>query len=81
MAEDILQQTYIAAFESIDDCQFDGPGGYHKWLDAIDFQVLFIVERDLRRQKRDIGREVHDRDFVWSCFSICLAAPRTTGPV
>jgi RNA polymerase sigma-70 factor (ECF subfamily) len=59
-AEDILQQTYIAAFESIGGCQFDGPGGFYTWLEIIALNRLNQVERDLRRQKRDIGREVHD---------------------
>lgn len=59
-AEDILQQAYIAAFESIGACSFDGPGGFYKWLETIAVERLSQAERDLRRQKRDIGREVHD---------------------
>lgn len=59
-AEDILQQTYIAAFESIGGCSFDGPGGFYTWLEIIALNRLNQVERDLRREKRDIGREIHD---------------------
>ncbi len=55
-AEDILQQAYISAFESIEGCSFDGPGGFYKWLERIALDRLKKTERDLRRQKRDIGR-------------------------
>lgn len=59
-ADDVLQQTYVAAFQSIGRCAFDGPGGFYKWLEAIALEKLMHVERDLRRLKRDIGREMHD---------------------
>ncbi len=56
--EDILQQAYIAAFGSIRQCNFDGPGRFYKWLERIALDRLMKVERDLRRKKRDIGRQV-----------------------
>ena len=59
--DDILQQAYITAFKNIADCHFDGPGGFYKWLEAIVLNQLKDVQRALRRQKRDIGREVHSR--------------------
>lgn len=57
-AEDILQQAYISVFKSIKGCSFDGPGGFYKWLERIALDRLKKTERDLRRQKRDIGRQV-----------------------
>ncbi len=59
-AEDILQQTYVAVFQSIERCSFVGPGAFYKWLETIALERLHQTERNLRRQKRDIGREVHD---------------------
>lgn len=38
-------------------------GGFYKWLEAIALEKLAVMERDLRRQKRDIGRDVHDGSF------------------
>lgn len=61
--EDVLQQTYIAAFGNIRGCSFDGPGGFFKWLEAIALEKLETTQRDLRRQKRDITREYHPDSF------------------
>jgi RNA polymerase sigma-70 factor, ECF subfamily len=58
-AEDVLQHTYIAAFKSIKDQTFDGPGGFYKWIERIAVEKQQTIERDLRRQKRDVGRDWH----------------------
>lgn len=63
-AEDVLQQVYVSAFGSVGKCSFDGPGGFYKWLETIALEKLAVMERDLRRQKRDIGRDVHEGSFA-----------------
>lgn len=63
-ADDVLQDAYAAAFRSIGACQFDGPGGFYAWLEAIAFEKLRTAERDLRRKKRDIARERHPDSFA-----------------
>ena len=63
-ADDVLQKAYVAAYASMKTCSFDGPGGFYKWLEAIALAKLAVMERDLRRQKRDIGREVHEGSFA-----------------
>jgi RNA polymerase sigma-70 factor (ECF subfamily) len=55
-ADDILQQAYIAAFRSIQDCTFEGPGGFYKWLERIALDRLKDTQRNLQRKKRDISR-------------------------
>ncbi|MBN2562904.1 MAG: sigma-70 family RNA polymerase sigma factor [Phycisphaerae bacterium] len=57
-AEGILQRAYISAFKSVEGCSFDGPGGFYKWLERIALDRLKKTERDLRRQKRDVGRQL-----------------------
>ncbi|MFH1747225.1 MAG: RNA polymerase sigma factor [Planctomycetota bacterium] len=56
--DDVLQQTYIAAFQAIEQCRFDSPAKLHKWLERIALNELRNQHRDLRRKKRDIAREV-----------------------
>jgi RNA polymerase sigma-70 factor (ECF subfamily) len=56
--DDILQQAYISAFESIADAAFDGPAGFYRWLERIVLDRLKKTQRDLRRDKRDIGRQL-----------------------
>ena len=58
-ADDVLQHVYIAAFRSIKDQTFDGPAGFYKWLERIAMERQQTIERDMRRQKRDIGRNWH----------------------
>jgi len=59
--EDMLQEAYVAAFKSAAGCSFTGPGGFYKWLEAIALNEVKNTRRDLKREKRDIGREIHDR--------------------
>ncbi len=56
--DDILQQAYISAFESIAGAEFDGPAGFYRWLERIVLDRLKKTQRDLRRQKRDIRRQL-----------------------
>jgi RNA polymerase sigma-70 factor (ECF subfamily) len=58
-ADDVLQHAYIAAFQSIKGQAVDGPGGFYKWIERITLERLATTERDLRRKKRDIGRDWH----------------------
>lgn len=62
-AEDVLQEAYAAAYRSIGDCNFDGPGGFYAWLEAIALNKLQTIERDLHRKKRDVRRERHADSF------------------
>lgn len=57
--DDVLQQAYIAAFQSIKGQDFSGPGGFYKWIERIALEKLKTAARRLRRKKRDIGRERH----------------------
>ncbi len=54
--DDVLQQAYVSAFQAIKGCRFDGPGGFYKWLETIALNQLKEMQRNLRRQKRDIAR-------------------------
>ena len=58
--DDVLQRTYIDAFRSVFACSFDSPGGFYKWLEKICLNRLKDAMRDLKRDKRDVGRELHD---------------------
>jgi len=56
--DDVLQNAYIAAFEHVGECAFDGPGGFYKWLEKIALNELNQRVRGLNRQMRDVGREI-----------------------
>ena len=57
--DDVLQDAYAAAFESVNGCRFEGPGAFYKWLEKIALNALRDQERALKRQKRDVAREIH----------------------
>ncbi len=57
--EDVLQDTYISAFKSVGSCRFEGPDAFFSWLLTIAVNRLRDLQRRLRRQKRDVHREVH----------------------
>ena len=59
--DDVLQQAYISAFTSFADMRFGSAGHFYKWLETIALNHLKDVQRSLRRQKRDVGREVSCR--------------------
>ncbi len=56
--DDILQQAYIVAFKSVGDTEFNSPEHFRNWLKRIAFDRLKDAQRDHRRQKRDVRREV-----------------------
>ena len=66
--DDILQEAYVAAFQTVSGCQFDGPAGFYKWLEKIALNELRNQERALRRQKRDIDREIHVAEIAPSSY-------------
>jgi len=79
--EDILQQAYVDAFKSIGNCSFDGVGGFYAWLKQIAIDRLKSTERDLRRLKRDIGRQLtRSAAGATSCPGLveCLTSPGTS---
>ena len=79
--EDVLQQAYIAAFQGIRACRFDGPAGFYKWLEQIALNKLANTRRDLQRKKRDIDRLAIGRNPAWtSCAGLIdrLAGSGTT---
>jgi RNA polymerase sigma-70 factor, ECF subfamily len=58
--EDVVQQAYVAALRAVQDAVFDGPAAFYRWLEQIAINEAKCVHRHLRRQKRDVLREVHD---------------------
>ena len=57
--EDILQNAYITAFRCAGQCEFDGPGGFYKWLEQVALSSLNDARQHLERQKRDVRRNLH----------------------
>lgn len=56
--EDVLQEVYAAAFRALDTARFENAAGFYKWIERICINDLRDVERGLRRQKRDIRRNI-----------------------
>ncbi len=65
-ADDVLQLAYIAAFKAFQSTavrpgrtlRFDTPAAFYKWLERIALNELKNRRRDLRRQRRDVAREI-----------------------
>ena len=78
--DDVLQETYIAAFKAVADCDFDGAGGFYKWLERIARNQLKNQQRALKQQKRDVGREVARQTATTSYPDLIqrLASPQST---
>jgi RNA polymerase sigma-70 factor (ECF subfamily) len=57
--DDVLQDAYAAAFKKINDCRFDGPAAFYKWLETIALNELKQRQRALKSAKRDVARQVH----------------------
>ncbi len=57
--DDVLQEAYISALHSVRRCRFDSPGGFYKWLEKIAVNALKDHKRALRRQRRNVEREIH----------------------
>ncbi len=64
--DEVLQDTYVAAFRAVVGCKFDGPGGFYKWIEKIALNQLRNRRRDLRRKKRDVTREIVARNQTTS---------------
>ncbi len=56
--DDVLQLAYASAFKTFSSCRFDSPTSFYRWLELIALHQLKDVQRAMRSQKRDIGREV-----------------------
>ncbi|MBN2447337.1 MAG: sigma-70 family RNA polymerase sigma factor [Phycisphaerae bacterium] len=54
--DDVLQNTYVAAFRGFARVQFDGPAHFYGWLKQVALNQLRDGQRMLRRQKRDVAR-------------------------
>jgi RNA polymerase sigma-70 factor (ECF subfamily) len=79
--DDVLQQAYVAAFKSIAGCSFDGPGGFYKWLERAALNQLKDARRALKRQKRDVARDLTRRVTATTSYPGLLdrvAAPDST---
>ena len=78
--ENILQQAYVSAFQSIRDCTFDTPGGFYTRLERIAFDKLRNAECDLHRKKRDIGRNVAAAPATSSYLDLLNRLPASHAP-
>lgn len=56
--DDVLQEAYASAYQTITGCRFGGPGGFYKWLERIALNKLKDQQRAAGRQKRDHAREI-----------------------
>lgn len=54
--EDVLQETYAAAFKTIRGCRFEGQAAFYAWLEAIAASQLARLCRDRATAKRGGGR-------------------------
>lgn len=79
-AEDILQNAYVEAYRSISICSFDGPGSFYRWIEKIALDRLLNASRDLRRQKRDIGRRFSRPKAVMTSCEDLLDRFAASGP-
>lgn len=55
--DDILQETYIAAFNGIDRFEPEGADAFYRWVAAIIDHRFIDAVRRLRRLKRDVTRQ------------------------
>jgi RNA polymerase sigma-70 factor (ECF subfamily) len=70
--EDILQQAYLAVYQSIDRFEDRGPGSFLNWILTIVDNKLADARRAVHRYKRDIARErlVQAGGAAESCFNL-----------
>ena len=66
--DDVLQETYIAAFKAVSGCEFDGPGGFYKWLETIARNQLKDQQRALKSKKRDIARNLSGQPTMTASY-------------
>lgn len=57
-AEDVLQETYVRAFQAVSGCRFDHGAAFHVWLESLAMNALRDQHRYLMRKKRDVRRNV-----------------------
>lgn len=79
--DDLLQETYIAAYKSIAACRFKSPAAFYKWLETIAISRLKDQQRAARRQKRDVAREMRRSTGTRTSYPDLvdrLAAPDST---
>jgi RNA polymerase sigma-70 factor (ECF subfamily) len=70
---DLVQETYLAAFEDLDGFEDRGPGSFVRWLETVfRHQANDQVKRYVRAQKRSAKREVST--------SAADAGPTESGP-
>jgi RNA polymerase sigma-70 factor, ECF subfamily len=55
--EDVLQSTFLAAYEALDDFEYRGPDSFRRWLTRILMHKLFDKLRHHGRAQRDVARE------------------------
>lgn len=58
--DDVLQEAYISVFKKAPGSDFENQGHFYKWLEQVALNRLKDVQRALRRQKRDVARELPD---------------------
>lgn len=58
--DDVLQEAYTAAFQTVGRSRFDGPASFYRWLQTIVLNKLKDHERALRSGKRDVTRLASD---------------------
>lgn len=57
-AEDILQEAYFDLFSGVSRFVYGGPESFYHWATRVIEHRFIDCVRGLRRQKRDVGREV-----------------------
>ena len=67
-ADDVLQGAYVAVFKTIQGLHFDGPPGFYKWLETTALNELKDHKKALRRQKRDVARELHSSAMAGTSY-------------
>ena len=79
--DDVLQEAYASAYQTIAGCRFDGPGGFYKRLERIALNKLKDQQRAAGRQKRDRAREMRSRADTGASYPDLvqrLASPDST---
>ncbi|MGD8453405.1 MAG: sigma-70 family RNA polymerase sigma factor [Phycisphaerae bacterium] len=69
--DDVLQQAYVASFTKLNEQRFDGPAGFHGWLETIVLSKLHDAQRAAGRRKRDVAREISDAGAATSYPDLC----------
>ncbi len=73
-AEDILQDTFIKAFQSLEKCQLDENSYFSTWLYRIGVNCAMD---HFRRQRRQEGDDGWQRDLLAADESACVPSPES----